>query len=563
MPIDKLAPGQEIAGHTLQRSMGRGSGGEVWLVRFSGQPAALKLFRADSLPPRIAAESVAQYALSRGSDPRARYFARAEHFDLEADLPYLRMELVAGRTLREALDTALPEPEVRALAAALLEALDYAHGQGFVHGDIKPENILLPEGENQPAIKLIDAGFGQLVQESEKPEVIHSLGSVESAGVSTPLYAPPERFSEAYRTDQTVAQAADLYMAGKVLFEALTGRTPDTIMPVSRAAPGLSDTWDELIFSLVDADPNRRPTAVQALASLRAVTPAKAPAAPKREEPDEFKLPPPLMPLAYVLLPLVALLVVALLRPDMLGGTAALALPRANEKQAGRWAERAAVIEQSGRPDLAAVYYRYALQIDPGNARSLLWLALRSADRRELDDALGRYEKLARTSPDNADAQYGLGLIYLDRKELYQARNHALRAVQLAPNKAKAHNLLGNIERTEGNHAAALAAFRSAARLDPKQPGPHHNMGVAHHGLGERTAAHRCFERALSIDPYHSETLNSMAVIAYENGDDDGLQKWMLRLRQADSGQAEALMVALARDNPQRIVELRRWLQCR
>ncbi|HPC84163.1 MAG TPA: protein kinase [Thermoanaerobaculaceae bacterium] len=126
--------------------------------------------------------------------------------------PYLAMELLEGRTLKQELREAGRLPERRALeiVRAIAEALDYAHAKGVIHRDLKPENIMvLASG----AIKVMDFGIARVAGQPGLTGTNLFLG--------TPLYAAPESVDARH-----VDHRADLYSLGIILFELLQGTAP-------------------------------------------------------------------------------------------------------------------------------------------------------------------------------------------------------------------------------------------------------------------------------------------------------------------------------------------------
>jgi serine/threonine protein kinase len=119
------------------------------------------------------------------------------------------MEWIAGGTLRQRLrehPDGLPTAELRATARSLLGALRHLHAAGIAHGDLKPSNLLLrAPGE----VVLADFGSAELTGGAR--------GSTGAAG--TPLYFAPEQFQGA-----PSSPATDVYAAGAILWEAVTGR---------------------------------------------------------------------------------------------------------------------------------------------------------------------------------------------------------------------------------------------------------------------------------------------------------------------------------------------------
>jgi predicted Ser/Thr protein kinase len=128
--------------------------------------------------------------------------------------PFLAMELLPGRTLKQELRERRRLPLRRALEIAhdIAEALDYAHLKGIVHRDLKPENVMiLPDG----SVKVMDFGIAQL---AGQPGLTTS-----NLFIGTPLYAAPEMVDP-----KTVDQRVDLYALGIILFEMLEGAAPFT-----------------------------------------------------------------------------------------------------------------------------------------------------------------------------------------------------------------------------------------------------------------------------------------------------------------------------------------------
>jgi len=126
------------------------------------------------------------------------------------------MPLVSGASLRERIDRQgeLPVDEAVTVLCDLLEALAYAHDRGIVHRDVKPENVLMVG----PRAQLADFGIAKAVAEATGMAVLTATGMV----VGTPAYIAPEQAAG----DGQVDHRADLYAAGIVGYELLTGSPP-------------------------------------------------------------------------------------------------------------------------------------------------------------------------------------------------------------------------------------------------------------------------------------------------------------------------------------------------
>ncbi len=128
--------------------------------------------------------------------------------------PYIVMEYVAGRTLREILREGrkiLPERALE-ITSQVLEALDYSHRAGIIHRDIKPGNVMLtPTGD----VKVMDFGIARAVSDAS------STMTQTAAVVGTAQYLSPEQ-----ARGENVDSRSDVYSTGCLLYELLTGRPP-------------------------------------------------------------------------------------------------------------------------------------------------------------------------------------------------------------------------------------------------------------------------------------------------------------------------------------------------
>ena len=198
----------------------------------------------------------------------AKSVARLSHqnvvavFDQGSDGPflYLAMEYVPGRTLKELLrDNGRFAPATALeIMSGVLDGLAAAHASGIVHRDVKPENVLLTADGR---IKVADFGLARA----------QSAAGHTRAGllIGTPSYVPPEQV-----TGGTTGPGGDVYSAGVMLFELLTGRLPftgDTPLSVayqhvntdipapSTLVPGIPAAVDQLVLAATSRDPARRP----------------------------------------------------------------------------------------------------------------------------------------------------------------------------------------------------------------------------------------------------------------------------------------------------------------
>jgi eukaryotic-like serine/threonine-protein kinase len=178
---------------------------------------------------------------------------------------YIAMEVIEGRSLKELILTrgALPIGAAVAYAKQLLEALRFAHRHGIIHRDIKPHNVLVSADQhakaNEPRLKVTDFGIAR-----------HGASQMTEAGsiMGTAQYLSPEQARGA-----PVTAASDLYSAGVVLYEMLTGKVPftgdsaieiamkhvnDLPAPPSALRPEIPVELDQIVLRALAKDPGER-----------------------------------------------------------------------------------------------------------------------------------------------------------------------------------------------------------------------------------------------------------------------------------------------------------------
>jgi eukaryotic-like serine/threonine-protein kinase len=230
LPTEPLP--QQIGRYRVERVLGRGAMGIVYLATdpLIQRQVALKTIRADLLRDEPARTDGAFAELPARFVNEARAAGRLVHphivavFDYgEADgVAYIALEYVRGENLAERLAqharaaTAMPLARMLVWFAQLLDALAYAHEVGVIHRDIKPANLLIGQREE---CKVTDFGVAQL-----------DTARLTGAGVliGTPSYMSPEQVS-----GSPIDARSDLFSAGVVLYEMLTGACPFTGTPTA------------------------------------------------------------------------------------------------------------------------------------------------------------------------------------------------------------------------------------------------------------------------------------------------------------------------------------------
>ncbi|MQY27568.1 serine/threonine-protein kinase [Nocardia aurantia] len=281
-----MEPGQVFAGFTIERLLGRGGMGEVYLARHPRLP-------------RLTAVKVLDRALGANRPIRARFereadlAARLDHPNIvavhdrgaEDDRLWIAMQYVDGIDAG-ALDVrVLPAAEAVRIVADIADALDYAHASGILHRDVRPENILIA-AEPGNRVLLADFGIARL-----RDDTTHLTGAGNLT--ATLAYAPPEQLAGA-----EVDHRADQYALACTLYRLLTGNVPYPVgnsaglldsrgaapVPVHALRPEVPAAMDAVLATALAPDPRQRFTrcADFAAAARRALSAPPDPPAPRR-----------------------------------------------------------------------------------------------------------------------------------------------------------------------------------------------------------------------------------------------------------------------------------------
>jgi len=212
-------PGEDFHGYTVEKPIGKGGLGSVWLIRHRVLDT---LFALKVLDPEVA-EQKPEY--EKRFLREAKLATRMRHpnlvavhdagYDFGKGIYYLVMDYVKGNTLREviAFEGAQPEKEAVYVILCVAAVLSAAQRFGMVHRDLKPENIMITD---DGVVKLLDLGIAKI------SEGFDSLKTTAKTVFGTPAYISPEQAEDS----STVDTRADIYSLGIILFELLTGRSP-------------------------------------------------------------------------------------------------------------------------------------------------------------------------------------------------------------------------------------------------------------------------------------------------------------------------------------------------
>jgi hypothetical protein len=210
---ETMPPPVVLDRYVLQRRLGSGAFGTVWMAR------------DERLERDVAVKMLPRERIVGGRFEReARVAARLSHpgivtlyeASMDDEGAYLVSELVRGTTLDRLLESGrLSDQDIVDVGIVLCDALEHAHGEGVVHRDVKPSNVLIPEHPASPAqlAKLTDFGVARVIG----GDTLTRTGDV----IGTLAYMAPEQAE-----GLEAGPSADLYSLALVLYEALTGVNP-------------------------------------------------------------------------------------------------------------------------------------------------------------------------------------------------------------------------------------------------------------------------------------------------------------------------------------------------
>ncbi|HEX3478334.1 MAG TPA: serine/threonine-protein kinase [Kofleriaceae bacterium] len=302
--VQGLQPGEVVGGrYVLRGCIGEGGMGSVFLADQPGlqRRVAIKVLHRELASEPVHARRLREEAMIASRVRSASCVGVIARGELPDGTPYLVMEYVPGEVLGDVI-AGQPVPLARAVDVMeqVLRALGAVHAAGIVHGDVKSDNFLVETVAGRDRVTLIDFGLARLADAPH--EIDLEDGEVMVSG--TPEYMAPEIIA-----GEPPTRASDLYAAGVLLYELLTGTTPfgggtpveiltrharEAVIPPSLRSPGrdLPPALDRVVLRALRKAPEARFSDAAAFArELRAAVAALRPPVARPEIPGCAALP--------------------------------------------------------------------------------------------------------------------------------------------------------------------------------------------------------------------------------------------------------------------------------
>ncbi|MBN1771388.1 MAG: serine/threonine protein kinase [Deltaproteobacteria bacterium] len=260
--------------YELVRIIGEGGMGVVYEARHKliGRRLAIKALHPDAASEPAMVERFHNEARIAGSLGHENIIEIADIGQMPTGAPYIVMELLEGESLAHRVEVGGPMKigDAAEILAQVLDALVAVHEAGVVHRDLKPDNVFLSTrtgatGRTRTVVKLLDFGISKLRTPDSDSLHLTRTGTV----LGTPYYMAPEQAMGEKNLDRRV----DIYAAGVILYELLTGKRPfegdsynallgaiitKTPLPPRRHRPDIPEAIEEIILRAMHRDRDDR-----------------------------------------------------------------------------------------------------------------------------------------------------------------------------------------------------------------------------------------------------------------------------------------------------------------
>jgi len=527
------APETSLIGTTLTNKyrvlseIGSGSMGTVYLAEHIGlkKQVAIKVLRSDL---QVSEESLRRFQREGIAAGKFNHPNAIQIFDFDRaadDTFFLAMEYINGSNLKEIInrEDRLDLATAVSIIGQVLRALDEAHRGGIIHRDLKPENIMVAEGGNgAPMVKVLDFGLSKLVDLPEDDSYKTQVGRI----LGSPRYMAPEQCA-----GNPVDHRIDLYAAGLILFEMLSGQSPSPantltellMKRINEPPPSLIDKHpdldiskglDEFLHKALETDPGARyQSAAEMIAALEAALDPSVAFAVAGQSALEMRprgkrgrstagarqRPARAVPVRFLAGGAVVIAVAVVVF---------LILTQGGSSES----TTASLVSLKSPEDRTDLENRYvSLLLDAGS---------RLAER-DFDAALAATEEMVRMECADAEVYLVRGSIYLERGDLDMARADFEEAVRSTQGYAAAEAGLGWVHLAKDDLDSAMRCFERAVQIDGRCVQGLTGQGAVHFGLGDLAKATEVLESVFEIDPADARSAYYLGSIRLREGDLD------------------------------------------
>ncbi|HIK10522.1 MAG TPA: tetratricopeptide repeat protein [Oscillatoriaceae cyanobacterium M33_DOE_052] len=487
---------------------------------------------------------------------------------------YLVEEFISGQPLTSEIgaNKKISEDAVVKLLVEILEILTFVHGQGLVHGKIKPDNFIRQQPEGR--LVLIDFGLVREINQHLINGARNLSGAVTPNGdrlsVSRPLpitavgedssgaapgavngSAPPPELDTKLPGGRMpiLGYSGDLYGAGLIAISALTGLTRDEIITTtdnysgggSSNEPGLALSWKDftaknpppsdsllaVVDKMVHPDTSQRyQSAGAALADLKKLQtqrrlPPPPPPPPSKVGVNNGRsslLSPwgavnnqgshPNQPKAKAPFPLLPVTAIVFSFLALMS-LGWLLWGNYEQNRITELQTRGLERARSGDKQGAIQEFNSAIELNPNNAEAYYKRANALYDLGDYQDAVEDYTVAIRINPSYVNSYFNRGLTYYEMGKYREAIADYTMTIKLNPKDADAYNKRGVAYHQLGDYSAALQDYTKAIALNPKDPTAYINRGLSASAAGNKQSAIADYTEALRQDPNNADAFYS------------------------------------------------------
>ncbi len=471
---------------------------------------------------------------------------------------YIVQEFIPGNSLTHEIVVGNPLQEERVirLLQEILEILVFVHGNGVIHLDIKPDNLI----RRQPDGKMVLINFGP-IKEINSQILNNGDKLIATDAIPTSLYMPLEQLQG------NPLFSSDIYAVGMIGIQLLSGLAPQELLNLRhphncnngefkwRLSSHPNNTLADILDKMVHLDLDiRYQSAGEVLDDLKKIrTTIVAPPPPPRlvissqNTQDNFPTvtrvenQPELKEVINKISDSLLLKwrwIVGILGLGLLGGwlifwwhqpqlnnqnfysrgieklssgdgkgaiTEFNQALQANPSDVVTYGKRGNTFYDLGNYQQAIADYSQAIQLDPNNVTAYFNRGLARYDQKDPKGAAEDFTQVLRLKPNDPDAYYKRGLSYYDLQDYQTAIQDFTQAIQWKPNDAIAYQGRGLARSASGDKRGAIEDFTQAIRIDPKDADAYYSRGRARFFLADYQGAMEDYSQVININPKDAE----------------------------------------------------------